>query len=715
MADTNKSIQINMNVVVSQAKQAMADLASQTKATTDQMSKFGTSAQSSANVTNKAMQTATKSSGGFFGSLQKDIVSSLAAYDLFKKGVQMVGGFLESSIQESIKASATMAQVKVNVQNAGLAYEKISPQLDEYSKKQIQMGFDDEATALSVSKLMLITGDYNKALKLNQLAMDLSRSKGIDLETATKAIALVTQGNIKALKEYGIELGESATISDVLNEAQQKLSGSAKAYSETIAGKMDIVKQQWDNIKQAVGDRLQPTMITLFDTLEKNLPEITSMFEGLGTAVTKTVDAMVIVGGGLSGLFNIVSAGWGAIEGVEVSSFGHIGKAGAELGGQSTKLSQSIIDFGNTMIDVSQNKINKTIDKSSTLKNSFDDLFGSTQNVTGVTVALGNEVNKTTGKIEAGGKASKEQTQAQKDHVQAMKDLSQSFIDVTAKQDQFTFKSEADFGKFSTLLQDTKMKQNDWITSAKQGFTAYSQAVKDIETDIKSLDDKIAAAKKTMDDFTKSTNKSSGDSFAQIVHDAKKSIPDLQKQLSEAMAGGQDTTDIQKQLNDANAIITESQKTQYNDGSALAIEYHAQLALLEKQDSENALQIAYETMQQKIADKQAETDAMILQYESQKKADTDALVVFQSNQKIMTDTFAASVKIRGATAKAEIISMDAITASVNAATAAYLRMNAARNNQPVTTITYPTPNGQPIPGKAVGGPVSQVLFFQGSR
>lgn len=673
MAETQKSIQVNIGVIVDSAKKAMADLATQTKATTDQMAKLGDATQKGAEKTNKSMQEASKSSHGFFSDMQKDIVSSLAAYDLFKRSIGVAFDFFKNSIKESAQASAVMAQVKVNVENAGLSYETTGKQIEEYSKKQIQMGFDDEATALSMSKLILITGDYSKALKLNQLAMDLARSKGIDLETATKQISLVTQGNTKALKEYGIELSDTATISDVLNEAQKKLSGSAQAYSETAQGKLDIVKEQWSNIQQEVGDKLMPTLLKLFDSFEKNLPQITALIGG-------TVDAI----------------------GLLADYIGHVVTAYQEW-----------VSVLNTGMVTEQIEANKVIEQAKKQLQDMADAYNKlhpeakvTADDLNVNMALMkeaarafNQLNKSveenTEKIKVNGKESKQTQQQTEERKQAMRELSQAFIDVTQKQNEFTFKSEQDFARFAKVLQNTKSNQKDWVEQAKQGFSAYSSAIKDVESDIVSLDNKIEAARKSMEDFNKSTISSAGGTFAQIVHDAVKSIPDLEKQLREAQADGQDSTDLQKRLEEAKAIVIESQKSQYNDGTQLAIEYHRQLDLLNRQDSQNQLQIAFETTQQKIAEKQKEIDAVIKGYEETKEADRVALEAFKANQKTMTDIFAKSVKERGGTAQVELSSINAITEAVNRATAAYRAMASARGGGSSSSLQQ----------RASGGPV----------
>jgi len=217
------------------------------------------------------------------------IFKGLASWDLLKKSVRTATDFLRSSFSESLEGSRVMAQVKINVENAGFAYDSLSSKLKEVGNSAVKMGFDDETATESLSKFLLITKDMTQAQSLLNLSMDLARNKNIDLSTATKQIALVTQGNTKALKEYGIELGDTATTADVLIEAQSKLKGSTEAYANTTAGKLASMNEEWDNMKQAVGDGLTPAMADFAKVVQNNLPAIIEMFNKLSYGISIAV------------------------------------------------------------------------------------------------------------------------------------------------------------------------------------------------------------------------------------------------------------------------------------------------------------------------------------------------------------------------------------------------------------------------------------------
>lgn len=188
------------------------------------------------------------------------VFKGVASWDLLKKGIGMATEFLKSSIEASMKANAEMAMVKRNVENAGFAYSDIKDKLDAYSKSMLQMGFDDEETATSVSRLMLVTKDYNKALTLNHLAADLARNKNIGLEEASKAVTMALAGNLKALKQYVPDLDASTSSAEALAAVQEKLKGSMETFAATTEGKMQIMTVTWGNFKEQIGDIFGPAL-----------------------------------------------------------------------------------------------------------------------------------------------------------------------------------------------------------------------------------------------------------------------------------------------------------------------------------------------------------------------------------------------------------------------------------------------------------------------
>lgn len=384
-----------------------------------------------------------------------------------------------------------------------------------------------------------------------------------------------------------------------------------------------------------MGDALVPAMDDLFKTLQENLPAIEELGKGVATFV-----------------------GW----------------AGKAVGAITGFASDAGFFLGNVV-----NKIQglPTVTKDAT--KATDDLADS-----------GKELAKT---FDGVGVSSKASDKAIQDQQNSLDQLAQTVSDVTGKMNQFSFESTDDFIRFGKVLADTKMKQEEWTKTVGQGFDAFSAKIKSVNGDVDTLKGKLEDAKKSYQDFLTSTAKDSGDSFAQIVHDAEKAIPTLQKQIADAQAGGSDTTDLQKQLAEKQSIISSAQQAQYQSNT----EFVTQLAFLRSQDGKNELDQAYAVMQQKIDAKKKETDEAVAQIQKQIDAATAERDKFVEAQTAMTLAFQQNVANRSKSANTEIASLASLESAINSVADAYARLNASKSGSVSTTATK---------ARAAGGPVS---------
>lgn len=158
------------------------------------------------------------------------------------------------------------------------------------SQAALNLGFDDEATALSITKLFQRTNDLKEAISLNNLAMDLARSKHIDLATAGNLVGLVLSGNSRILKQYGIDIKDTASPAEALVELQTKLKGTAEDYAKTFAGQSEALKEKLNNIVETVGAKLLPILTEL---AEKITPIVEKIVQWMGEH-DKLTQAIVI-------------------------------------------------------------------------------------------------------------------------------------------------------------------------------------------------------------------------------------------------------------------------------------------------------------------------------------------------------------------------------------------------------------------------------------
>lgn len=188
-------------------------------------------------------------------------------------GLAAVGTAVIGAIAISVKAAADaekqMARVNAVLGTMGKKGLEARAGILKAADAAVQLGFDDETAAESVTNLFQRTGDLNQAMELNALAMDLARAKNIDLAQATNLVGQVLAGNGKVLKQYGIDINEAATPLAALDELQKKVAGQSTEYAKTFSGQMEVLSVQFGNLKEAIGGIFLPVLTRLIQEFNK--------------------------------------------------------------------------------------------------------------------------------------------------------------------------------------------------------------------------------------------------------------------------------------------------------------------------------------------------------------------------------------------------------------------------------------------------------------
>jgi hypothetical protein len=185
-------------------------------------------------------------------------------------------------------------------------------------KTSLATGVADEQLRPAFQRLAVSTKDTVEAQKLLNLALDISKGKGIELETVANALGRAQDGNTTALGRLGLGLSKAELSTLSFTEVQSKLSdlygGAAAANAETFQGKIDRLKVGFDEAKESLGVALLPQVEKFITFLnESGIPTLNAFIAGLtGTggmsdALTQTESNAQLFGKGISGLIGIIS------------------------------------------------------------------------------------------------------------------------------------------------------------------------------------------------------------------------------------------------------------------------------------------------------------------------------------------------------------------------------------------------------------------------
>jgi hypothetical protein len=192
---------------------------------------------------------------------------------------------------DGVKAAIEDEQAQLRLANAlrtatGATDAQIKATEDMILKTSLATGVADDQLRPAFQRLAVSTKDTAKAQELLSLALDISKGKGIELETVANALGRAQDGNTTALGRLGLGLSkaELATLSftDVQTKLSELYGGAAAANAETFQGKIDRLKVGFDEAKESLGVALLPQVEKFITFLnDTGIPTLNAFIAGL--------------------------------------------------------------------------------------------------------------------------------------------------------------------------------------------------------------------------------------------------------------------------------------------------------------------------------------------------------------------------------------------------------------------------------------------------
>ena len=192
---------------------------------------------------------------------------------------------------DGVKAAIEDEQAQLRLAAAlrsatGATDAQIKATEDMILQTSLATGVADEKLRPAFQRLAVSTKDTTKAQELLNLALDISKGRGIELETVANALGRAQDGNTTALGRLGLGLSKSELATLSFTEVQQKLSdlygGAAAANAETFQGKIDRLKIGFDEAKESLGIALLPLVEKFINFLNTTgIPALNGFIAGL--------------------------------------------------------------------------------------------------------------------------------------------------------------------------------------------------------------------------------------------------------------------------------------------------------------------------------------------------------------------------------------------------------------------------------------------------
>jgi hypothetical protein len=190
-------------------------------------------------------------------------------------------------VKAAIEDEAAQLRLAAALRTATGATEgQIKATEDFILQTSLATGVADDSLRPALQRLAVSTKDTGEAQRLLSLALDISKGKGIELETVANALGRAQDGNTTALGRLGLGLSKAELATLSFTEVQTKLSelygGAAAANAETFQGKIDRLKVGFDEAKESLGVALLPQVERFISFLnDTGIPTLNAFIAGL--------------------------------------------------------------------------------------------------------------------------------------------------------------------------------------------------------------------------------------------------------------------------------------------------------------------------------------------------------------------------------------------------------------------------------------------------
>ncbi|NWF89095.1 MAG: hypothetical protein HXY50_06485 [Ignavibacteriaceae bacterium] len=184
-------------------------------------------------------------------------------------GAASVLNFLKTSMQAYADSEASLKKLEV-------ALGRNASELSKYaSELQKVTAFEDDQIVKAMAMIAMFTKDENQIKQLTKATMDFAAAKEMDLVSAAELIAKSIGSETNALGRYGIEvkgaINSTERFSSIMAGLNSHFGGQAAAQLDTYAGKVQNIKNRFNEMEEHLGEKLLPTVTTLGESLVRGV------------------------------------------------------------------------------------------------------------------------------------------------------------------------------------------------------------------------------------------------------------------------------------------------------------------------------------------------------------------------------------------------------------------------------------------------------------
>ena len=190
-------------------------------------------------------------------------------------------------VQSAIADEAAQLRLASALKTAtGATDNQIKATEDYISKTSLATGMADDKLRPAFQKLAVATGDVTKSQSILNLAIDVSRGTGVELESIVTQLSKAYAGQDTGLAKLGIGItaadAKTMGFSDNVQRLTDLWGGAASRSSDTLSVKLEIMKNRFEEAKESIGTALLPILTKFAEFVLTNVvPAIEAFVAGL--------------------------------------------------------------------------------------------------------------------------------------------------------------------------------------------------------------------------------------------------------------------------------------------------------------------------------------------------------------------------------------------------------------------------------------------------
>ena len=229
----------------------------------------------------KAVETNSNKIGEFSKNIGKAFLVAGAAAGVYA-GKLLVDG-VKAAIEDE-KANAKLATTLINV--AGATQKTVDEVLAYSRATELATGVTEDELRPSLNRLAIATGDAQKAMKLQGLALDVAAGSGKSLDAVTQALAKAYEGNTASLGRLGIGIStaelKTMSFEDITKRLSETFAGQADVAANTFEGRIARLRLAFEDVRDTLAERLLPFIERFINFLsDKGVPALNAFIAGL--------------------------------------------------------------------------------------------------------------------------------------------------------------------------------------------------------------------------------------------------------------------------------------------------------------------------------------------------------------------------------------------------------------------------------------------------